>query len=344
MVTLRDVARVAGVSHVTVSRAFNNASLVHEDTRARILAAAQELGYRPNTVARSMVTGRTMTIGLISSQFFWTPMIAEIERAAAGNGYSVIYALADSASGGEAVRIERLLEQRVDGIVSVCSSAVTDHSPLRKLHAEGVPVVTLNRYADDVPCSKVFFDNVGGQAEAVQHLIELGHERIGFVGGGPDHRQRCVRDQIDGYRAVLHEAGLSADGLQWFGGDGVDDGEQLGLACLRAETPPTAVVTVNDQVAAGVLRAAYALGLRVPQDLSVVGWGDTIVAESTCPPLTSVGFPYAQASQAALRLLFDQIAHDSEVTSTVVVRRVLAKRKSCCPPGARAATAFRPAD
>lgn len=332
MPTMRDVADAAGVSLMTVSRAFYRASLLKEETRERVLAAASRMGYRPNAVARSMVTGRTMDIGFVANRWL-SPLSAEVDFTAAENGYSVVYVQVNDASADEeAIRIERLIEQRVDGVISASGSHVTDHSALRLLQDANIPLVTFNRYDVELPCSQVFADYAGGVRDAVQYLVDLGHERIAFVGGSPDHPQRAVREQIQGYRQAMAANGLSADGLGWFGDFTVEEGERLAQELFGEDQTPTAVVAVNDETAAGVLRAAHGLGLRLPHDLSVVGCDDTVIAPCTTPALTSVTFPFVQAARETVRLLVDRITTGSGVTATVFLRRLLVERESCCPP------------
>ncbi|MEN6641465.1 MAG: LacI family DNA-binding transcriptional regulator [Armatimonadia bacterium] len=327
---MHDVADAAGVSLMTVSRVFHRPSQVNAETRDRILEVARQLGYRPNRIARSMVTGRTMTIGVMAETWF-AQLLTYVDLAASEHGYSVIYAQVQEESREEQMRrIEGFLEQQVDGVISASTSIATiDHSALHVLCDQGVPLVTFNRYGDELPCSKVFADNCRGGREAVQHLADRGHERIAFVGGSPDHPQRAVQEQIAGYYHAMAAKGLSVDGLQWFGDVAVEGGEELGVQCLRSPARPTAVVAVNDEVAAGVLRAAYGLGLSVPNDLSVIGFDNTAVARCATPALTSVNYPYEAAAREAVRLLLGHIASESMVTTTVFLHRALAERKSC---------------
>src|SRR3954471_10653895 len=320
-VVMADVARLAGVSQQTVSRVLNDSPHVRDDTRARVMEAVRKLEYRPNRVARALVTGRTRTLGGVS---FDTTLhgpastLLGIDRAAHDAGYFVSIASIgslDSSSVGGA--IERLREQAVDGILVIAPQESAAQA-LRHLRAD-VPVVATEAGADDgVPL--VAGDPGGGPRAARQHLLALGHRTVSHVSGPLDWYE--ARDRIDGWRGTLDAAGApqpSALARGWRARSGfaprrsvragdwsARSGYELGLKLAR-EPAVTAVFAGNDQMALGVVRALHELGLRLPADISVVGFDDIPGAAFFTPPLTTVRQNFNEVGRRALLTLLDQL-------------------------------------
>lgn len=275
---IRDVARVAGVSYQTVSRLLNDSPSIRPETRARVQAAIDELGFRPNQAARALGTGRTRTIGLLTGQTdYYGPMTAihAIELAARDAGYRITITTSDGAEG--------LLAQRVEAIIVLAPQQ-------RMPEATGsIPVIHLDP-------TGIAIDQVAGARLAVRHLVELGHERILHIAGPADWSDALGR--VDGYRAELHAAGLEPLSIatgDWSAASGYRIGREL-----LAAPAFTAVFAANDQTALGVAHAARVLGIRIPEDLSLVGFDDVPEAAYFTPPLTTVRQDFGEVGRRAV--------------------------------------------
>jgi DNA-binding LacI/PurR family transcriptional regulator len=301
---LKDVALLAGVSHQTVSRVLNDLPGVRVETRERVIAAMRQLDYQPNSAARTLVTNRSQTLGLVA---FDTTLIGPsfmvyaIERAAREAGYFVSIASArelDVPSVNEAIR--RLREQSVEGIVTLAPvpAALT---ALAQVPAD-MPLVGVGLgSADGVPMVAV--DNVAGAALATRHLVDLGHPTVHHV-SGPDGWPEA-RERVAGWRQTLRDAGLKVPAPitgDWSARSGYAAGRQL-----ARDPRVTAVFCGNDQMAVGVLRALHEVGRAVPGEVSVVGFDDIPEAAYFQPPLTTVRQDFAELGRRSLQMLVTQI-------------------------------------
>lgn len=332
-VSIKDIAREAKVSHSTVSRALSNSPLVSVETRARIQGMARDMGYSPDAQARSLVKGRTQTIGVVVTTIS-DPFVAEvvqgIESTAHGLGYSVILASSNNESERELDAVDMLRSKRVDGLIVTSSRVGAVY--LRHLERIGVPIVLVNNHREEQG-SYIFsisVDNQHGGCLATQHLIELGHRRIAFVGGSSDHSPSVGRHK--GYREALQAHGLAHDPALVVPGNGRSDGgERALLRLLNLEDRPSAVFCYNDMTAIGLLRAAREESLEVPQDLAVVGFDDIPFASYVVPPLTTIAQPKVEMGQRAMKMVLDLIqasASGSGQVSNIVVRGQLIVRAS----------------
>jgi DNA-binding LacI/PurR family transcriptional regulator len=299
-----DVARRAGVSHQTVSRVLNNHPNVRPQTRAEVLAAIRDLGYRPNAAARTLVTGRTNALGVISfdtTLYGPASMLYGIERAARP-GYSVAIASLQAFDRRSLLdAVERLLDQAVEGII-VIAPVMTAVAALGGL-APDVPLVAVGCLAD-VPLPAVAIDNRAGAAQATQHLLDLGHETVYHV-AGPD-TWLDAQQRIAGWRDALRAAQAAEPELlrgDWSARSGYELGHQL-----SAMPDVTAVLCGNDSMALGLLRAFAERGRKVPDDISVVGFDDIAEAPYFLPPLTTVRQNFGELGRRALHLLMEQLA------------------------------------
>jgi DNA-binding LacI/PurR family transcriptional regulator len=297
---MADVGRLAGVSHQTVSRVLNGSPHVRAQTRQRVLEAMLTLGYRPNSAARALATGRSNTLGVVSfdtTLYGPASTLVGIERAAHEAGYFIIVASLkqlDRPSVTEAV--ERLCRHGVDGIL-----AITPHEEAAEalLHAPGdVPLVAVEAGPDHaVPVAAI--DQFAGAAAATRHLLDLGHETVWHIAGSPDFLES--RQRVDGWRSTLREAGaevppqLTGD---WSARSGYDLGGRLG-----ADPAVSAIFVANDQMALGVLRAMHERGRRIPGQVSVVGFDDVPEAPYFLPPLTTVRQDFDQMGSYGVHLL-----------------------------------------
>jgi DNA-binding LacI/PurR family transcriptional regulator len=325
---LEDVAERAGVSHQTVSRVVNGHPNVSKATREKVEAAIAELGYRRNTAARSLVTRRSQTIGVLGSelsQYGPANTLLGVEQASRDAGYFVSIAALRSV-GRDAIfaALRHFLDQAVDGI-----AVLVPHTETLRILEEfnpGVPVVAVGSAGNDA-VSGAMVDQERGAVLAVEHLIELGHTRIGHVAGPADWTDAALRTR--GWRTALQQAGLQDDLLlegDWSAGSGYAIGRQL-----AAQRTATAVFVGNDQMALGVLRAFNEAGVRVPDDVSVVGFDDQPEAGYFTPPLTTVRQDFEELGRRCMDTMLKEIEAGAAVSSTVVIPE-LVRRESAAPP------------
>jgi DNA-binding LacI/PurR family transcriptional regulator len=324
--SIKDIARAAGVSHSTVSRALADSPLVNADTKARINRLAAEMGYSPDARARSLVMGHTRTVGVVVTSIA-DPFVAEvmqgIETTASAHGYSLILAGSSSDPEREIAAVEMLRSKRVDGVIVSSSRVGALYS--EHLQRIGVPVVLLNNHSQQAGryAFSVTVDNLHGAYLATNHLIGLGHRRIAFISGPQGHSTTVER--AAGYQRALAEAGIPFELELLFEGDGRTEGGEAALQCMLARRErPTAVFCYNDMTAIGLLRAARLAGLQVPRDLAVAGFDDIAFASLVYPPLTTIAQPkYAmgeQAMQMALALMAGQGVGDVIMQGQLIVR------------------------
>jgi DNA-binding LacI/PurR family transcriptional regulator len=327
---MADVAELAGVSHQTVSRVINGADSVRPATRERVLAAMRELGYRPNSLARALVTGRSHTLGVVSfdtTLYGPASTLFGIERAAHAQGYFVsivsVTALERDLVLGA---VDQLHGQGVDGILLITpqerAAEAFVHLP------RDLPVVAVEAGPDEsVPVVTV--DQVAGAAAATRHLLELGHRTVWHIAGPPDWLEAQLR--VDGWMAALTQAGADPPPLlygDWSARSGYELGQRL--AGVR---DATAIFAGNDQMALGVLRALHEAGRDVPGAVSVVGFDDIPEAQFFTPPLTTVHQDFNEVGRQSLLLLLDEIGATERSATRVVVPPVLKVRDSTAPPG-----------
>ncbi|WP_125613044.1 LacI family DNA-binding transcriptional regulator [Specibacter cremeus] len=319
---MEDVARVAGVSHQTVSRVLNHNPNVSDRTREKVERAIAELGYRRNTAARSLVTRRSQTIGVLASEmseYGPSSTLLAVQEAAREAGYFVsIAGIRDVSARTIQEALRRFTDQSVDGIVVQVPHDVIFET-LRELSLD-VPVVVIGA-AGATGLSGVRVDQESGARQVVAHLIGLGHRTIGHVSGPRDWIDAKAR--IEGWRGALADAGLS-DGPLVEGDWSAGGGYRAGLE-LAANTDVTAVFAANDQMALGLLRAFAESGRRVPADISVAGFDDVPESGYYQPPLTTVRQGFEALGRRCIEVLLAELAEGSR-GATVVVRPELVVR------------------
>jgi DNA-binding LacI/PurR family transcriptional regulator len=330
---MTDVARIAGVSHQTVSRVLNNHPSVSEQTRLRVQAAIAELGYRRNHAARTLVTGRSQLIGVVAqSSTLYGPasMLSAVEQTAGAAGFAVSVGSVrslDRRAVSEAAG--RLLDQRVAGIVIIVPVASANEA-LDEL-PEDVPLVVID---GDPTRSEtlVTVDQAAGARLAVEHLLAAGHRTVWHVRGPLDWFDSQGR--VEGWRQALVEAGAEVPPVvdaDWTAASGYKAGQML------ARMPEvTAIFTANDHLALGLLRALSERGRRVPGDVSVVGFDDVPEAAFFIPPLTTVRPDFDAVARAGLTLLLEQIQAGRPVQERRTIAPVLVRRASVGPPADQA--------
>jgi DNA-binding LacI/PurR family transcriptional regulator len=326
---MADVARVAGVSHQTVSRVINGSDSVRPETRERVLRAMRELDYRPNSLARALVTGRSWTLGVVSfdtTLYGPASTLFGIERAAHAQGYFVSIVSVTSLDRDSVLgAVAQLRGQGVDGILLITPQESAVEAVLHL--PRDMPVVAVEAGPEEsVPVVTV--DQVAGAAGATRHLLELGHRTVWHVAGPSDWLE--ARQRIDGWMAALEEAGADPPPLlsgDWSARSGYELGRRL--ASVR---DVTAIFAANDQMALGILRALYEAGREVPRDLSIVGFDDIPEAQFFTPPLTTVHQDFNEVGRQSLMLLLDEIGASTRSSSRVVVPPSLKVRESTAPP------------
>jgi LacI family transcriptional regulator len=309
--TIRDVARLAGVSIGTASKALNNSGSLRQETRDRVIAAARDLGFRPNVLAQSLHRGHSLTVGLISTDSFGRftmPIMEGLEECLTDRQMAVFMCNATDDAELEARHVESLLGKRVDGIVVTARRA--DRRPKLQMPRSDVPVIYVFTQVDDPDACCLLPDDEGGAVLATQHLIDLGRRRIAHI-TGPE-RFEAVRLRASGYRKSLAAAGLEAPDSFYLPGIWSEGWGREAVAQLfrgRGGEPPDAIFCGNDQIARGAADALRERGVVVPDAVSIVGFDNwEIMAEATRPPLTSVDMNLKDLGrQAGLRLL-DMIA------------------------------------
>lgn len=308
-VTIADVANQAGVSAQTVSRVINNKGEISAETRERVLTVIQELGYRPNRIARSLATQQTYTIGLVIPDIanpFFSELTRGAEDAAWEMGYNVLLCNTVETDQREKSSLHLLEETRVDGVI-VCSSRQEDDQlfpVLRSFHS----AVVVNRKAPADIAGVVRVDDHLGGRMAVEHLLNGGRSRIAFLAG--PQRSFSGGERLRGGMEVLHEAGVEARAdWQIFSSPRRKVGYEVVMELLRAHPTINAIVCHNDLMAVGALQACTELGLSVPGDVALIGFDDTVYSRVVCPPLTTIGVSKVELGNAAARMLFERIQH-----------------------------------
>jgi LacI family transcriptional regulator len=310
---VKEVAAAAGVSLGTVSNVLNRPERVSTATRERVELAMRELGFVRNESARQLRAGRSRTVAYVmldATNPFFTDVAQGIEEAAEGQDLSVFLCNSDNRPERERAYLQRLEQQRVQGVLV---TPIDPESPvLAELVRHGIPVVVVDRIRDTQDLCTVSVDDELGGRLAVEHLLDLGHRRIAYI-GGPEHLGQ-VRDRRLGGQQALVGQGLAADDLVTLETDSltVAEGRRAGerLAGLPSRSRPTAAFCANDLLALGLLQHAVTLGIRVPEELAIVGYDDIDFAAAAAVPLTSVRQPRRLLGRTAAELLLDEAANE----------------------------------
>ena len=329
--TIKDVAKRAGVGIATVSRTLHGSSQVSPETAARVLKVVEELGYRPNTTAQSLVSGRSLMLGLVVSDItnpFFPELVKGFEDVALQNGYDVLVASTNYDPARTALCVRRMIERKIDGVAIMTSEV--DPSLTDTLARRKVPLVFLDVGRVGKGVSNVKVDYGQGIAQAVEHLSGLGHHRIAFISG--PSLLASARERRDMFIARLQDpcSGPRREVLIEEGNHRVDGGLEAMQRLLERDPRPTAVIASNDLTAIGAMRAIRQQGLRVPEDISVVGFDDIQMAEFTEPPLTTVRLLRTEVARLACDALLQSIrTHGAGVEfhmgTALVVRSSTAK-------------------
>ncbi|HEY8446964.1 MAG TPA: LacI family DNA-binding transcriptional regulator [Thermomicrobiales bacterium] len=332
MATIKEVAARAGVSPGTVSHTLNGTRRVDPETRARVLAAARELGYRPNGLARGLRRRESRAIGLLvpdNSNPVFADIARGIEDAVYEEGYNVILCNSDQSEEKEDRYLDALLSKRVDGLILASGSSRPD--VIRRVIEAGVPLVVIPGVLTDFPADHVLGDDVTGGRIAAKYLLDLGHRRIGYIAGP---RVGTVSSgRAEGFREVLAEAGVALPEDAIVGGDfRVGGGEAAMAELLRRDLGLTAVFAANDLMAIGAIKLLRRAGIRVPEDISIIGLDGIWIGEVISPALTTVAQPIAEAARVSTRLLFERMRQPDLPPRRILLSPTLIERESCAPP------------
>jgi LacI family transcriptional regulator len=332
MTTIRDVAERAGVSTTTVSHVVNGTRKVDPDTAARVSAAIDELGYRPNALARSMRRGQTHTVGIVIPDIanpFFGDLARSLEDHMFEAGYSAIICNSDGDERKEVRYLDVLLSKKVDGLLLIAASQPSEG--LRQLVESGPPTIVVDRELGDLPVSQVMVQNELGGYLAGRHLLELGHRDIGVI-AGPGGLGTSAR-RLEGFERALHEAGVEIDKERIYRGDfRAASGRAAMDSWLLRGLPPTAVFAENDLMAVGALSSAHAADLDVPGDISVVGFDGIPFGADVTPPLTTVAQDTDDVAAAAVEMLFERLRDGDAEPRRIELPVSLVVRGSSAPP------------
>ena len=340
MTTMRDIARVAGVSQSTVSRVLNDAATsvpIAAETRARVLRAAADLGYRPNPLARGLRGAPTMLIGAVVRDFsdpFWAGAIEALAVEAMGHGYNIVLGHAQGRL-DEGIALTTVLETRHTDAIVLLGDMQDQPRLLDDLRASTVPVVAMWQGSSPLEFPTAEPDDKAGIRAGLEHVAALGHRRIAFVSS---HLQGDFRQREDAYREFMAERlGGVPDGYVQRVENTLAGGEEALRALFELADPPTAVCTSTDLVAIGALHAAHVMGLPVPERLSVVGFDDILMAAHTVPALTTLRMPMAEmvreAVGTAIALAREAGAGRPEPAKTVFEPELVVRESTAAPPG-----------
>lgn len=332
MVNLRDVAKLADVAPITVSRVINQSGSVKPATRERVQKAIDELHYVPNTLAQSLRSKQTHTIALLLSDItnpFWTTIARGVEDAAAEKGFHTILCNTDEDPEKEATYLNLLLQRRVDGIV--IAPTTNDKLRLSGLKRHQLPCVLIDRRVDGFKSDVVCGDSRGGAEALTEHLIRLGHRRIALV-NGPSAISSAA-DRAEGYRAALRAHHIAVDeDLIVQGEFKQDSGYQIVKRLATGARRPTAIFAANNLIAVGALQALREMGLPVPKAMALVCFDDIPYASAIDPFLTVIAQPAYEMGRTAARLLLERLAATRNIRAReVVLVPELVVRQSCGP-------------
>lgn len=328
MPTIKDVARMAGVAPSTVSHYFTGNAPVSRATRARIEEAVRELGYRPNVAARSLRLSQTHTIGLIVPNIanpFFAEIVQAIGYASQQMGYSLLLADSGSDERREIELLENMFRQHIDGMLIIHTGSRSNHPMLIKDPSR--PIVFVDREISER--ASVATDNYGGGKMAARHLSGLGHRRIGLMVG--DGHIKNVQQRVQGFQDELKEQGLSVSRNHIItGSQSFETGRDIQLLMVSPE-PPTAVFATNDIIALGAWHKLNDMRLRIPNDVSLIGYDNIDMAQWTVPPLTTIGQDKRELGRQAAAMLIQSIQSNEPSTTTIRIPPRLIVRSSTAP-------------
>lgn len=332
--TIKDIAKVAGVSHTTVYRALNDKPRISPSTKERIVSIARKCNYQPNVLAQSLVLGRTKTLGLVITTIvnpFYPELAKGIEDTARSLGYTIFLCCTNFDISLERLYIDMLRSRGVDGIIFTSAHS---HDPnIARLVKDHFPLILVNRrvYGDPVMrrTDYVVLDNVRGGFLAVEHLIRMGHKRIGVISGSSD--SSAVMERLEGARKAFSDYGLNPAELLVLEGDFLKpSGYEAAKRFLGLQNPPTAIFGVNDYMALGAYEAVFDSGLRVPEDIGLIGFNNITFSAMKGIELTTIGQKKYEMGSVAVNILIDRIERrEGDNVKQITLEPELIVRRSC---------------
>ena len=332
--TIKDLARELGVSPSTVSRALRDHPDISPATKRKVAEAAEKHHYQPNQLAQSLQKKRSNTIGVIVPEIrhhFFSNVISGIEEVAYEHGYIIMVCQSNETLSREIINTQALIANRVAGLLIAISSQTTSHEHLSGVIRQNVPLVQFDRVVEELETSKVVVDDYRAAYGAVTHLIESGYRRIGHLAGQDGIALNLHR--YEGYRDAMRDHGLSVEEkFHLHGGYREEDGRAGAERYLSMDEMPEAILAINDPVAVGLFTRFKEAGLRIPDDVALVGFSDTPAAALIDPALTTVFQPAFEMGRKAVSLLLKQFeAGEDFVSETVVLDTELLVRGSSAP-------------
>lgn len=318
-ITIKEIAKITGVSVATVSRALNGKEDVGEDTRKRILSVAKDLNYEPNAIARGLLKNRGFAIGIVVSDItnaYFAEVFRGVEEIASQEDYVTVFYNTDYKAENERMALRLLSTNRVDGLIMQVSNRVVDEC--RSMVAMGYPIVLFGQILEGVECPMVGCNNQASAYTITEHLIQAGHRDIAHVGGHKETRTGIQRKQ--GFREAMENYGLDLKN-DWI----VSTDYRLAGAyesvrgMLERKEKPSAIFAANDDIAAGCYRAIYERGMRIPEDISLVGHDDTVIATLLRPNLTTMEQKKREIGRIAARKLIASIKLNQKPASDITI-------------------------
>ncbi|WP_408893594.1 LacI family DNA-binding transcriptional regulator [Paenibacillus taichungensis] len=326
--TIYDIAREAGVSIATVSQVINGKGKISEKRRAEIMEIMERLHYQPSAIAAALTGKQTYTLGLLVPDIS-NPYFAELARAVEDRSRQLGYSVVICSTDNKDERVERYLnllqQKRVDGMM--IGTGIDNAEILSPLLQQSIPVALIARHMPSLSVHTVAIDDRLGGGLAAQHLLELGHIHVAVL--SESFKVSSSQERVRGFREVLEKAGLSleADQVRESSAD-LGSAKKEALVLLTEKNRATGIFCCNDMQAIGALQAAKELGLRVPEDVSIIGFDNTILASVTSPPLTTIAQPIEDLGRRAVDLLIDELKNEENSPQKIVLKPELVIRDS----------------
>jgi DNA-binding LacI/PurR family transcriptional regulator len=326
--TIYDIASEAGVSIATVSKVINGKGKISAETRNAVFAIMERLDFQPSVIASALTGKKTFTLGLLVPDIS-NPFFAEIARAIEDQGHQLGYSVVMCNTDNKDEKVERyislLLQKSVDGII--IATGIERKEILEQLLARGLPIVLIARELPMIAVDTVVVDDYVGGCMAANHLIQLGHTEVAIL--SESHKVSSSRERVRGFRQTMSDAGHDLN-EQWLKvcDYRVEDGKNKTLELLQESSLPSAIFACNDMLAVGALQAAKEMKIRVPKELSIISFDNTILSSVTNPPLTTIAQPMEQLGKLAVDLIVENIKEDKQMKQRIVLRPEIIVRES----------------
>ncbi len=328
--TINDIARKLNISTSTVSRALSDHPDINKETKLRVKQLADELNYIPNPIARSLKKNRTSVIGVIVPEIkhdFFSSAISGIEEVAYQSGYTIIVSQSNESYDREVINANAMINQRVAGLIVSISQNTTDGNHYKKFIERGIPLVFFDRVCNEIKTCKVIIDDEKSAYDAVKFLVEKGYKKIVHF-AGPVTLSICQK-RLAGYKDALEKAGINIpEDFIRYGGLHESDGYNSMNYLLEKNLIPDAIFAVNDPVAIGAYQKIKEAGLKIPDDIAIVGFSNNKITSLVDPPLTTVEQPSFEMGKTSAKMLIKMIESDESNTETIILDAKLIVRKS----------------